>query len=149
TDYGHAGPVLVEAIIRQGTATLANEHAHYVQRLATGNWQQNRAAGQTFALAAVAGELAIRVDVLPWPEGTAIGAASEIFCLWCAARKADNRSGEHAEILYKVLDFINAHGTARFSALHPSIGDSEPIVRDRAGWWEEIEDKDGNTIRVY
>jgi putative DNA primase/helicase len=150
TDYGRAGPALVEAIIKHGNATLTNEHAHYVEILATGNWQENRAAGQTFALAALAGELAIRADILPWPEGTAFQAANEVFTLWCEARKADHRSGEHTEILNKVLDFINAHGTARFSALHPSIGDSsEPIVRDRAGWWEEIEDKDGNTIRVY
>src|SRR5262249_11938717 len=107
TDYGYAGPALVENIIKGGNATLTTEHAHYVQSLATGNWQENRAASQTFALAAVAGELAIRAGILPWPKGTAIQAASEVFGLWCEARKADNRSGEHTEILNKVLDFIN------------------------------------------
>jgi putative DNA primase/helicase len=73
--------------------------------------------------------------------------ASEIFGFWCEARKADYRSGEHTEILNKVLDFINAHGTARFSALHPR--DSEPIVRDRAGWWHDIEEQNDDTTRAY
>jgi putative DNA primase/helicase len=57
--------------------------------------------------------------------------------------------GEDTEIRTKVLDFINAHGAARFSALHPCPDASELIVRDRAGWWEEIEDTDGSSNRIY
>jgi putative DNA primase/helicase len=149
TDYGHAGPALVKAIIQQGNATLAAEHARYVQCLMTGNVQEDRVASQTFALAALAGEVASQAGILPWPKGTALAAANAIFCLWCEARKANDQCSEHAAILADILDFINAHSSARFSVLHPHSETSDPIIRERAGWWEDVSDKSGHTSRIY
>jgi putative DNA primase/helicase len=147
--YGHSGPEFVRAVIKRGSGALALEHASYLRVMATGNSQEDRAAGRIFALTALAGELAIEAEIFPWPKGTALQAAHEIFDLWRKARAISNFGGEHAEILNKVLDFINAHGTARFSNLNPSPDGFEATVRDRAGWWEDIEQEDGQWTRIY
>jgi putative DNA primase/helicase len=147
--YGHAGPLFVKTVIEKGNAALAAQHASVLKKLATGNSQEDRAAGQIFALAALAGELAISANIVPWPKDSAIQAAEEIFALWWQARRASYCGGEDAESLNKVLDFINAHGTARFSNVALLPDDSEPIIRDRAGWWKDIEENNGDQTRTY
>jgi putative DNA primase/helicase len=147
--YGHAGPLFVKAAIEKGNAALAAQHASVLKELATGNSQEDRAAGQIFALAALAGELAIGADILPWKSGAATQAARHLFGLWRVARHASSLGGEHAEILNMVSGFIDAHGDARFSDVDASPNDTERPVHNRAGWWKDTDGRDGGETRIY
>jgi putative DNA primase/helicase len=147
--YGHAGPLFVKAAIEKGNAALATQHASVLKELATGNSQEDRAAGQIFALAALAGELATQAGIVPWESGAAVQAARHIFSLWRKARSASSFGGEHAEILRMVSDFINAHGDARFSDINAPPNAMERPVFNRAGWWENVLGKDGGKTRIF
>lgn len=91
-----------------------------------------RAAG-TFALLAMAGELATDFNLTGWTEGEAIEAAILGFQLWRNDRGAGNT--EARQILRAVQDFINAHGDSRFSNLVRGSNDAK--VPNRAGWFED------------
>jgi putative DNA primase/helicase len=98
--------------------------------------QEKRAAGR-FALLALAGELATEYDITGWKEGEALSAAAEIFAQWRASRGQGN--DERRQVLEQVASFIQRHGDSRFSPLN-----SDMIVRDRAGYYEDCEG-----VRVY
>ncbi|EXJ14864.1 DUF927 domain-containing protein [Imhoffiella purpurea] len=141
--YGHAGPAFVERLIAD-----ARDHGEYLARLIAlkefkaDNGLEGRAAG-AFALAALAGELAIEWGILPWSEGEALDAATIAYQGWRQARGKGQT--ETRQILEAVADFIAKHGDARFSPLRPTEDEEEhaPVVRDRAGWWKEAADNHG------
>jgi putative DNA primase/helicase len=136
--YGHAGPMFVEALVlalRDGL-TLPDELHAITEKLNAAEGQERRAA-RTFALCGLAGELAVRWRVAPWPAGTATAAAIHAFDIWRKRRGGNGQSSEHASILRAVSDFIDRHGSARFSNREGSAD----LVRDRAGWWEQSDDR--------
>ncbi|CAL1241925.1 DUF927 domain-containing protein [Candidatus Methylocalor cossyra] len=132
--YGHAGPAFVAAMIRDGRdygAELAEIEA--LPQFRADDPQAARAASR-FAVFALAGELASEWGILPWPAGEAITAAAELFAAWRAARGTG--ATEDRQILRAVADFLARHGDSRFSAK----GNTDAIVRDRAGWWTDTPD---------
>ncbi|EIN02297.1 hypothetical protein WQE_04892 [Paraburkholderia hospita] len=136
--YGYAGPMFVEALIREirDGLTLANELHSITEQLNAAEGQERRAA-RTFALCGLAGELASRWNVVPWEAGEATKAAAHAFGIWRKRRAGNGQSSEHAAILRAVSDFIDRHGSARFSNREGSAD----LVRDRAGWWEQTDDR--------
>lgn len=136
--YGYAGPMFVEALIRElrDGLTLADELHSITEQLNAAEGQERRAA-RTFALCGLAGELASRWNVVPWEAGEATKAAAHAFGIWRKRRAGNGQSSEHAAILRAVSDFIDRHGSARFSNREGSAD----LVRDRAGWWEQTDDR--------
>ena len=138
THFGHAGPQFIRKLLEIGEqdqlpAMLANFCKHFPAT----NGQESRAA-ERFALIAMAGELAIKFDILPLPQGTACDAMLELFEIWRAER--GQGPSEDRQILRSIADFIARHADTRFS----SVNDVHGEARDRAGYWEEA-----NGERLY
>jgi putative DNA primase/helicase len=147
-DYGFAGPTFVEYLIKsRGVLALKERLAKVSAALSNGDSlsaQEGRVL-RSFALIALAGELAIEVGILPWEPGSAQTGAKKLFETWRAAQPQSATSREHAQILKKICDFIEAHIDSRFSDINwtPSVNgygtvDKERPVHNRAGYWEEI-----------
>jgi putative DNA primase/helicase len=98
---------------------------------------QERRAARTFAICGLAGELAARWKIVPWEAGAATRAARHAFELWRQQRSGNGLGAEHAAILRAVSDFIDRHGSARFS----NRDGTSDLIRDRAGWWEQDGDR--------
>jgi putative DNA primase/helicase len=75
---------------------------------------QVRRVAARFALVAVAGELAQRMGVLPWPEGEASQGASICFQAWLD-RRGHIGASERERGLQAVVDFLALHGLSRFA----------------------------------
>ncbi|MGB8901610.1 MAG: hypothetical protein WCC90_21245, partial [Methylocella sp.] len=66
-----------------------------------------------FGLIAAAGEMAIALDILPWPADSALRAAKECFKAWVDARGGPGAAEENDGI-EAVRAFLNAHRLSRF-----------------------------------
>jgi len=146
--YGFAGPMFVSWLIQKLPALSLQEKLTDSLKLFGNDLsaQEGRVA-RSFALVAVAGELAIEWGVLPWRKQSASDAALAVFKNWRAAQPKSAKSKEHGQILERIVDFIEKHGDARFSDLNwtPITNNyAEPTIRDRAGYWEDSGNK-----RVY
>jgi hypothetical protein len=94
--------------------------------------QVGRALGR-FALVAAAGELAIALGVLPWPEGEATQGSGICFRAWVEQRGGTG-STEIAAGLAKVRKFFELHGESRFTPWDGAIADRPTsIARDCVG----------------
>jgi putative DNA primase/helicase len=91
--------------------------------------QVGRALGR-FALVAAAGELAIALGVLPWPEGEATQGSGICFRAWVEQRGGTG-STEIAAGLAKVRKFFELHGESRFTPWDGAIADRP--TSNRAG----------------
>jgi putative DNA primase/helicase len=141
THHGHAGRAFLEKLTRDGRdfcAFLERFKALAVFAAKDGEGQEKRVAGR-FAILALAGELATEYGITGWAEGDATKAAAEGFKAWRAMRGSGN--DERRQILEQVSAFIERHGDSRFSKVNDDI---DIIVRDRAGWWEDL-----NESRIY
>ena len=153
-NYGHSGPAFIERMISD-----PRDYGDYLAQItaldefASETSLEGRAAG-AFALAAMAGELAIEWGILPWPEGEALDAAVIAYIAWKEQRGKGQT--ETRQILQAIADFIARHGDSRFSALHPKKDDEptpygsypkkdDATVYNRAGWWKD----DANGERIY
>lgn len=136
--YGHAGPRFVGALVRELRAGFrpADALQPLVEKFNAAEGQERRAA-RTFAVCALAGEMAAAWDIVPWASDEPARAAIHAFNLWRSRRPAGGQNAEHGAILRAVSDFIDRHGDSRFS----SIEGSADIVRDRAGWWKPDGDR--------
>ena len=152
--YGHAAPMFIKALIdKMPTLDLhARLNACYQKFGDTLTAQEGRVA-RTFACVALAGEMATEWKVLPWKQGEALAAACNIFDRWRKAQPQSATSREHAQILKKVADFIEKHGSSRFSGINwkPSVNlrggeEKEPVIHNRAGYWE---DKNNNRMFLF
>lgn len=104
-------------------------------------------AARRFGLVAAAGELATALDILPWPKGEAIGAAGVMFKAWIG-RRGGVGSAEDRNIRDRLMAFIEAHGSSRFSPIvQPDVGFERP-VNNRAGFWAQRL-VGGETVREY
>jgi putative DNA primase/helicase len=142
--YGIAGPSFVRTLIQAKAKGLDVSHRHKEVFEAFGsgaaNNQEQRAAS-VFALCALAGELASEFGLVNWEAGSAKNAALMLFGRWQEHRHKASESGniEHNAILSAIADFIDSHGGSRFSNIDPPVPtDKEPVIRDRAGWWEDV-----------
>jgi putative DNA primase/helicase len=150
-DYGFAGSAFVQYLIDQGDCLdLKGRLAALSAALSDSDSlsaQESRVL-RSFALIALAGELAIEADIFPWSAGLVKSAAKKLFTTWRAAQPQSATSREHVQILKKASEFIEAHIDSRFSNIDwtPSINrygtvDEPPVVYNRAGYWEEIGNK--------
>ena len=89
-------------------------------------------------LIAAAGELAIKLNIVPWNEGSVRDAAS-----WALEKIIEQRNGtEPAEVtqaIEQVRLFIEVHGESRFERLGTASGEhvtdvDSRAVNNRAGW---------------
>ena len=86
---------------------------------------------------ALAGEMAITYALLPWPPGSALEDCLLLF------REGQLRMGsgnaEDRQILAGISDFIDKHGSSRFSDIDEDTTDTK--VHNRAGYWELLDGK--------
>lgn len=130
--HGYLGPVFVERLLaandRAGLLQdFANVRAHFVES----NAQAGRVADR-FAVAALASEMAIAYDLLPWLPGSALADCQLLYGEWLS--RVGSGNAEDRQILAGILDFIDKHGCSRFSDVDESTPDAK--VFNRAGYWE-------------
>ncbi|WP_080190484.1 DUF927 domain-containing protein [Salmonella enterica] len=136
--YGHAGPEFVRWLISRSQTditgnngdgqTLADMFAVLREQFPASTGQEARAAAR-FTLCALAGEMAITAQILPWPQGEALAAVRVMFGTWAEYR--GRGQSEDVKILRAVASFI-AHHEARFEGMAANEYGSIP---NRAGWW--------------
>ena len=95
-------------------------------------------AARTFAILAVAGELARHYGIVPWPANTALDACKTLFTRWKEQLKASGAETPEAKICALVANFISRFAESRFSDVDGSSGPQDPRIHDRAGYWEQI-----------
>jgi uncharacterized protein (DUF927 family) len=144
THYGTAGPAFVRELIERGVTarSIRDSVTDFVVAALAGHKDyhgQAARAAERFALVAVAGELAIKFDIVPWKEGRPTEDAAALFKAWL-----EERGGaipyEVRQIVTQVRHFIEANGDARFDDLDPPPTsltgvalERRPVV-NRAGW---------------
>src|SRR5262249_44815811 len=125
-DYGHAGPLQVQAILSYSIECLREEHQKILALFAAANPQQRRVA-ETFAAVALAGEIAARNGIVPWDvattedfsESDSANAAVTLFNCWKQNWDSPaNFSSEHSQMLSAIRDFIERFTDGQFSDLH-------------------------------
>lgn len=126
--YGHAGVMFVEHIIQQGGADFGSILAKIEAQFEAPDNQSARAASR-FALYAMAGELAIEADILPWPQGAALAACQAMYQQWLSLHGSG--ATEHRQILQAVREYILKHGDTRFT----DKDGKQPPKTERAGWY--------------
>jgi putative DNA primase/helicase len=131
THYGHAGPAFVQAIIGRPAAEFGVDLQMILAEFGALEPQLQRGA-RVFALAALAGELAIEEGILPWTGREAIEAAKTVFAHWREARAVNAPGTTYRKVLEAVSAFIDENGESRFSAKDPGI--DQPIIH-RTGPW--------------
>jgi putative DNA primase/helicase len=158
--YGHVGPLFIERLIANYSGLgLSVRLANTLKEFGNDLSAQDARVARSFAVAALAGELAIEWGILPWKRNSALIAAVEIFKHWQATQPKSNRSKEVAHLLKAILDFIQTYG-ARFSNIDwlPDYDNDtgrlinpEPVIYERAGYWKQIKpiDDDENGRRIY
>jgi uncharacterized protein (DUF927 family) len=133
--YGTAGPEFIRQLIVAGTLKCAAEVEQQVEQFVSnvpeGADAQVRRAAMRFGLVAAAGELAIKLGVVPWPKGSSIEAAKKCFEAWIEAR-GGIEAHEVRQAIEQVATYITMHGASRFEPIH---GDQDRVVHNRAGWW--------------
>ncbi len=145
--YGTAGRAFLAALVggdgdelvRSARASRQAFRDPHVPAVAAGNVAR---VADRFALAAVAGEMAAALGILPWDAGEAEAAAARCFADWLAAREggaaAAGVAAEAGEALARVRGFISA-SPARFELVDDDDTSlkARPVI-DRAGWRKRI-----------
>jgi putative DNA primase/helicase len=155
--YGTAGPAFIQHLIQERSKLdLHAELDNIVPSLdLTHLSAQHARVWRSFALVGLAGELAIRWEIVFWEKGAAANAAAALFEVWRKSQPESSKSREHAQIIEAVRDAISIHGTSEFSDLEggtrtlitPSgniVEESQIRVINRMGYW-----KDKNAKRIY
>jgi putative DNA primase/helicase len=129
--YGQAGPAFVAALL-EDPRDLKHHYAAIMREaeFRGRDGLESRAAG-TFALIAMAGELATDYGLTGWDKGAAIKAAIEIFTAWREHR--GQGQDETSQILASIREFISKHGSGQFAPKDDP--DANHGARDRAGYW--------------
>ncbi|MEQ1120145.1 DUF927 domain-containing protein [Acinetobacter seifertii] len=99
----------------------------------------NRVAS-SFALVAVAGELATQAGITGWDAGKAFKSAKQVFDVWLHNFEYQGNYAER-EILSQVKAFFEAHGSSRFESLVTSRHPDGEIIRtripNRVGYYDQ------------
>jgi putative DNA primase/helicase len=90
-----------------------------------------------FGLIAAGGELAIRLKILPWPEGEAEKAAKICFRAWLDAR-GGNGASEDLQGVNSVRNSLAAHHSARFM---PAWESPRKVFDGESNTWKEVPEK--------
>jgi uncharacterized protein (DUF927 family) len=89
-----------------------------------------------FGLDAAAGELAITLGILPWPEGEAMWAAGVCFQAWIETRGGTGAL-EASRGVAQVRRFFQENGRSRFEGAGDNLSGAQ--IRDRAGFRKQVE----------
>ncbi len=138
--HGHLGPEFVEKLLASDDRTgLLNDFASIRAQFVEDNAQAGRVADR-FAVIALASEMAIAFKLLPWAPGSALADCQLLYGEWLS--RVGGGNAEDRQIMAGVLDFIDKHGSSRFSDVDDQTPDTK--VFNRAGYWELI-----GTKRLY
>ena len=151
--YGHAGPMFIKNLIENYSELgLSIRLADILKEFGNNLSAQDTRVARCFAVTALAGELAIEWGILPWEKNSATIAAIEIFNYWKTTQPESTKSKETAQLAAAAkgfietrdADFSDADWTPDYDPDSGRIINAEPVIRERAGYWKEINDK-----RVY
>lgn len=138
--YGHAVPLFVRKLIaalEEGIdLPLKLMEIQEVFEKVNMTEPQRRAA-RTFAIIALAGELAIEWQILPWAKGQATEACLLLFRRWRSQTVISAASSPNKKILMAIKDSINRYGSSRFSDVQMDLLDVSR-VNDRMGYWMDV-----------
>lgn len=133
--YGVAGPAFVRKLIGQldlvATIVRRGIDAFVAANLPPDANGQVARSCRRFGLIAAAGEVAAKLGILPWREGVATEAATQVFASWLDARGGAGAAEDGATI-DQIRDFLVTHGQSRFQSVS---GEGQTIVHNRAGFW--------------
>lgn len=133
-NHGHIGPVFVEKLLASDDRPgLLEDFAGIRAQFIEDNAQAGRVADR-FAIIALAGEMAIAYDLLPWAPGSALADCQLLYGEWLS--RVGSGNAEDRQILAGILDFIDKHGSSRFSDVDDQTPDTK--VFNRAGYWELV-----------
>ena len=137
THHGHIGPVFVEKLLAcDDRPGLLDDFARVRAKFTEDNAQAGRVADR-FAVIALAGEMAIAYGLLPWTPGSALADCQLLYSEWLS--RVGSGNAEDRQILAGILDFIDKHGSSRFSDVDAPEVDAK--VFNRAGYWEVVAGK--------
>lgn len=129
--HGHIGPAFVEKLLASDDRPgLLEDFAGIRATFTEDNAQAGRVADR-FAVIALAGEMAIAYDLLPWTPGSALADCQLLYGEWLS--RVGSGNAEDRQILAGILDFIDKHGSSRFSDVDAPEVDAK--VFNRAGYW--------------
>lgn len=133
-NHGHIGPAFVEKLLASDDRPgLLEDFAGIRAQFVEDNAQAGRVADR-FAVIALAGEMAIAYGLLPWTPGTALADCQLLYGEWLS--RVGGGNAEDRQILAGILDFIDKHGSSRFSDVEDQTPDTK--VFNRAGYWEVV-----------
>lgn len=135
--HGHIGPAFVEQLLASDDRPgLLEDFAGIRAQFIEDNAQAGRVADR-FAVIALAGEMAIAYGLLPWTPGSALADCQLLYGEWLS--RVGSGNAEDRQILAGILDFIDKHGSSRFSDVDAPEVDTK--VFNRAGYWEVVAGK--------
>ncbi|MHC8288731.1 DUF927 domain-containing protein [Pseudomonas sp. XS1P51] len=138
--HGHLGPAFVEKLIESDDRPgLLKDFAGIRASFVEDNAQAGRVADR-FAVIALAGEMATAYGLLPWEPGKALADCRLLYGEWLS--RVGSGNAEDRQILAGIHDFIDRHGSSRFSDVDDQVPDTK--VFNRAGYWELV-----GTNRLY
>jgi uncharacterized protein (DUF927 family) len=130
--HGHIGPAFVEKLLASDDRPgLLEDFAGIRASFTEDNAQAGRVADR-FAVIALAGEMAIAYGLLPWTPGSALADCQLLYGEWLS--RVGSGNAEDRQILAGIADFIDKHGSSRFSDVNDETPDTK--VFNRAGYWE-------------
>lgn len=133
-NHGHTGPAFVEKLLASDDRPgLLEDFAGIRAQFVEDNAQAGRVADR-FAVIALAGEMAIAYGLLPWTPGTALTDCQLLYGEWLS--RVGGGNAEDRQILAGIIDFIDKHGSSRFSDVEDQTLDTK--VFNRAGYWEVV-----------
>ncbi|MDR1397646.1 MAG: DUF927 domain-containing protein [Desulfarculales bacterium] len=142
THYGHAARIFIKSFIENRSeaeqALRAGLNNHLDSICPANADGQVRRAARRFMLCALAGEMAIEWQMLPWEPGTALKAIKRCFADWLEQRGGVGPQEDKA-VLNQIRLFFEQHGGSRFQR----IDNHDSPVLNRAGFREET---DGETV---
>ncbi|MEL7040493.1 MAG: DUF927 domain-containing protein [Pseudomonadota bacterium] len=147
--YGTAGNSFITKLIENRDASLACfTEAKREFSIGIGDETddgQVRRGQKRFAAIAAAGEVAIRLGILPWKRGDAIWGVSRCFEDWIKNR-GHNGSVEEQRCIEVIKHQIETRGNNVFQSISDGLNEADK-VRDRAGFYERK--ADGSTTYYF
>lgn len=135
--HGHIGPAFVEQLLTSDDRPgLLEDFAGIRAQFIEDNAQAGRVADR-FAVIALAGEMATAYGLLPWTPGSALADCQLLYGEWLS--RVGSGNAEDRQILAGILEFIDKHGSSRFSDVDAPEVDAK--VFNRAGYWEVVAGK--------
>ncbi|NCC04981.1 MAG: DUF927 domain-containing protein [Proteobacteria bacterium] len=134
-NYGLLGRAFIRELVRRrDELNLTKDLSAVVSAWTpTGSSGQVRRVVSRFALAGLAGEVAVAFRLVPWTEGEALAAAKQCLDTWMEGRGSSGDREDHRAV-EMVRSFIGRFGGSRFQHIDSEV--SERIL-DRAGFRRE------------